>query len=64
MTPADAMAGLHIARARGMSFRQDNAAYDAWLATQCDVVKKDVKYKHHRMKRSAFIFLRSGRAAG
>jgi hypothetical protein len=42
-----------------MSFRKDNAAYEAWLATQCDVVKKDVKFKHRRMKKSAFIFLRA-----
>ncbi|MDB5583471.1 MAG: hypothetical protein JWR80_8647 [Bradyrhizobium sp.] len=42
-----------------MSFRKDNDAYEAWLATQCDVVKKDVTYKHHRMTKSAFIFLRA-----
>ena len=29
-----------------MSFRKDNDAYEAWLATQCDVVKKDIAYKH------------------
>jgi hypothetical protein len=42
-----------------MSFRNDNADYEAWLAKQCDVVKPDIKYKHHRMKESAFIFLRA-----
>src|SRR6266404_4383928 len=42
-----------------MSFSKDNSAYEAWLAKQCDVVAKDVDYKHHRMKKSAFIFLRS-----
>ena len=42
-----------------MSFRKDNEAYEAWLATQCDVVKKDIDYKHQRMKKSAFIFLRA-----
>jgi uncharacterized protein (DUF2252 family) len=42
-----------------MSFRTDNAAYEAWLAKQCDVVAKDVAYKHYRMKKSAFIFLRA-----
>jgi hypothetical protein len=42
-----------------MSFRKDNDAYEAWLASQCDVVAGDVKYKHHRMKKSAFIFLRA-----
>src|SRR5712675_58268 len=40
-----------------MSFSKDNSAYEAWLA--CDVVAKDVDYKHHRMKKSAFIFLRA-----
>ena len=29
-----------------------------WRA-QCDVVKADIDYKHHRMKKSAFIFLRA-----
>src|SRR3954467_9117471 len=42
-----------------MSFRRDNRAYEAWLATQCDVVKKDIAYKHKRMKKSPFIFLRA-----
>src|SRR5712692_10685081 len=42
-----------------MSFRKDNAAFEAWLATQCDVVVKDVDDKHHQMKKSAFIFLRA-----
>jgi uncharacterized protein DUF2252 len=42
-----------------MSFRKDNSAYEAWLAKQCDVVAKDIKYKHQRMKKSAFIFLRA-----
>jgi hypothetical protein len=42
-----------------MSFRKDNDDYEAWLRTQCDVVKADIDYKHHRMKKSAFIFLRA-----
>ena len=42
-----------------MSFRKDNDAYEAWLATQCDVVKKDIATKHHRMKKDSFIFLRA-----
>jgi hypothetical protein len=42
-----------------MSFRKDNAAYEAWLAKQCKVVKKDIKFKHAKMKTSAFIFLRA-----
>ena len=42
-----------------MSFRKDNDEYEDWLAEQCDVVKEDITYKHHRMKKSAFIFLRA-----
>jgi Uncharacterized protein conserved in bacteria (DUF2252) len=41
------------------SFRKDNVAYEAWLARQCRVVKKDIKEKHRLMKDSAFIFLRA-----
>lgn len=42
-----------------MSFRKDNTAYEAWLAKQCDVVRKDIKRKHHLMEDSAFMFLRA-----
>jgi len=42
-----------------MSFREDNREYEAWLATQCDVVRKDIREKHHQMKKSAFTFLRA-----
>jgi hypothetical protein len=42
-----------------MSFRDDNKAYEAWLAAQCDVVAADVKAKHKLMKTSAFMFLRA-----
>ncbi|MBR1145551.1 DUF2252 family protein [Bradyrhizobium sp. AUGA SZCCT0431] len=42
-----------------MSFRKDNRAYEAWLATQCDVVKKDIAYKHKQMTKNPFIFLRA-----
>jgi len=42
-----------------MSFRKDNDEYETSLAKQCDIVAKDVDYKHHRMKKSAFIFLRA-----
>jgi hypothetical protein len=42
-----------------MSFRKDNDEYEDWLAKQCDVVEEDITYKHHRMKKSAFIFLRA-----
>jgi hypothetical protein len=42
-----------------MSFRDDNDAYEAWLATQCHAVAADIKHKHKQMKKSAFMFLRS-----
>src|SRR5262245_46935039 len=41
------------------SFCSDNIAYEAWLRTQCDVVNADLDYKHARMKKSAFVFLRA-----
>jgi hypothetical protein len=42
-----------------MSFREDNAAYEAWLAARCDVVAGDIKTKHKLMKKSVFMFLRA-----
>jgi hypothetical protein len=42
-----------------MSFRDDNDAYEAWLATQCHVVADDIRAKHKLMKTSAFMFLRA-----
>src|SRR5262245_63634796 len=42
-----------------MSFVKDNKAFEKWLASQCEIVRPDIKYKHHRMKKSAFIFLRA-----
>lgn len=42
-----------------MSFVKDNKAFEKWLAKQCKVVKPDIKYKHHRMEKDAFIFLRA-----
>jgi hypothetical protein len=42
-----------------MSFRRDNKLYEAWLARQCEIVKVDLRYKHRRMKKSPFIFLRA-----
>jgi len=41
------------------SFPDDNAAYETWLRTQCEVVDADLDYKHERMKRNAFVFLRA-----
>jgi hypothetical protein len=42
-----------------MSFRDDNDAYERWLRRKCDVVDKDLKKKHKRMKKDAFVFLRA-----
>jgi hypothetical protein len=42
-----------------MRFRDDNAEFEAWLRKQCQVVEDDLAYKHERMKKSAFIFLRA-----
>jgi hypothetical protein len=41
------------------SFSIDNAAYEDWLRTQCDVVDADLDYKHERMKKNAFVFFRA-----
>jgi hypothetical protein len=61
MAQIGAVAGWHSIEPQGarMSFRKDNRDYEAWLSTQCDLVKKDVRKKHHKMKESAFIFLRA-----
>ena len=42
-----------------MSFADDNAAYETWLAAQCDVVAEDLEYKHWKMSRDPFNFLRA-----
>jgi hypothetical protein len=42
-----------------MSFLEDNASFEGWLRTQCDVYEPDLKHKHKRMKRDAFTFLRA-----
>src|ERR1043165_9623032 len=41
------------------SFVDDNTAYEAWLATQCDVVTEDIRAKHRLMKDNPFMFLRA-----
>ena len=41
------------------SFRSDNTAFETWLRSQCAVVEDDLAYKHERMKKNAFIFLRA-----
>jgi hypothetical protein len=40
-------------------FHAANAEYEAWLRLQCDVVGADLKFKHKRMKKNAFVFLRA-----
>ena len=40
-------------------FEQENADYESWLRTQCDVVQSDLDHKHDRMTKSAFVFLRA-----
>ncbi len=40
-------------------FVDDNAAFEAWLARRCSVVAADLDYKHERMRRDAFTFLRA-----
>lgn len=46
--------------ARGpVSLPEDNAAFEDWLAAQCDVVQGDLKFKHERMRESAFMFFRA-----
>src|SRR5262249_50269523 len=47
------------ARGGVMSFKADNRAYEKWLRTQCEVVERDLQYKHERMKESPFVFLRA-----
>lgn len=42
-----------------MSFVSDNTAFEAWLRTQCAVVRRDLDYKHERMRLDPFIFLRA-----
>jgi len=42
-----------------LPFVKDNKAYEKWLVTQCDVVKKDLDHKHKRMRRNDFDFLRA-----
>lgn len=42
-----------------MTFQRDNAAFEHWLRKQCDVVEADLAYKHERMQKDAFTFLRA-----
>lgn len=42
-----------------MSFRSDNVSFEKWLQTQCPVVDADLDYKHERMRKNPFVFLRA-----
>src|SRR5262245_21909146 len=42
-----------------VSFVEDNAAYEAWLRTQCAVVDAGLTRKHARMRRNSLSFLRA-----
>jgi len=42
-----------------MSIETDVTAYEAWLRDQCAVVDEDLRYKHARMTKSPFVFLRA-----
>ena len=42
-----------------MSIKSDVRDYEAWLKTQCAIVKADLRYKHECMHHDAFIFLRA-----
>lgn len=42
-----------------MSFVSANREYEAWLHQQCDVDQAALDYKHERMKKNAFTFLRA-----
>jgi len=41
------------------SVQRDVDDYEAWLRTQCRVVKADLKEKHRRMRKSVFGFMRA-----
>ncbi|WP_398472141.1 DUF2252 family protein [Tardiphaga sp.] len=42
-----------------MSIVEDTRAYESWLRRRCIVIDDDLAYKHERMQRSPFIFLRA-----
>jgi hypothetical protein len=42
-----------------MSVETDVTAYETWLRDQCTVVGEDLRYKHARMTKSPFVFLRA-----
>jgi uncharacterized protein (DUF2252 family) len=40
-------------------FLTENVSFEAWLKCNCDVVQDDLDYKHSRMTKNAFVFLRA-----
>lgn len=40
-------------------FKADNDAFEAWLRTKCTVVEPDLDFKHQRMRKDPFVFLRA-----
>jgi uncharacterized protein (DUF2252 family) len=42
-----------------MTFQQANHAFEKGLRTQCAIVEPDLDYKHERMRKSAFDFIRA-----
>lgn len=42
-----------------MSFKKTNHSFETWLRRECAVVEADLSYKHQRMRRTAFDFLRA-----
>jgi len=42
-----------------MSIESDTHHYEAWLRKNCRVVEEDLDYKHRRMRKNAFVFLRA-----
>lgn len=43
----------------GTDFVAENINYETWLKSQCDIVAFDLDYKHRRMRKNAFLFLRA-----
>jgi Uncharacterized protein conserved in bacteria (DUF2252) len=54
-----AKARRRAAREHRLSIVEDTEAYEKWLRTQCKVVEDDLAYKHERMQKHPFVFLRA-----
>jgi hypothetical protein len=42
-----------------LSILEDTKAYEGWLRRQCAVVDDDLAYKHERIRKNPFVFLRA-----